>query len=181
MIMDLLILFPIIGFAALGFRDGLVRKLVAIVVAILAMFIAHFLMQDVAKLLIDLSNAQPATAPMTAFFTVFFIIFVLQIVLYRFLAHNYRIGGIVDRIIGSVIGIAQGVLMVSIMFMIFTLQGPPSRRLIWDSRLYRPVVSIAPVIKDYLSNLVASGQESVEQLTAPGETKPDSTAQKPQE
>lgn len=178
MILDLLIIFPVIAFGGLGFRDGIVRKLVAICVAIMTMFIAHLLMQDIAKILIEYFHAQPAGAPMTAFLTVFFILFFLQAVLYRFLTGNYRIGGIVDRIIGSLVGVAEGVLIVSIVIMILTLQGPPSRRLTWDSRLYRPVVSVAPMIKDFLSNLVSSGQESLQKMTSPGESGADSTLQK---
>jgi uncharacterized membrane protein required for colicin V production len=181
MIIDLLILFPILAFGALGFRDGIVRKLVATAVAILAMFIAHLLKQDFAQLLVKTLNAQPATAPMTAFFTIFFIIFLLQSVLYRFLTDNYKIGGIVDRIIGPIIGIVQGVVVVSIVIMILTLQGPASRRLTWDSRLYPAVVSVAPTIKDFLSNLVSSGQESMKEMTSPGEGQVDSTLQKARE
>jgi membrane protein required for colicin V production len=181
MVLDLLIVFPLIAFGLLGFRDGLVRKLVSMAGAILAMFIAHFFMQDIAQLLVQHLHAQPANAPMTAFFTVFFMLFALQSILYRFLTKNYKIGGIVEKIIGVVVGLAQGVLMVSIVLMILTLQGPPSRRMTRDSRLYAPVVSIAPQIKDFLSNLLPSAQESIEKMTSPEGGKVDSTLQKARE
>lgn len=78
MIIDLLILFPVIVFGMLGFRDGSVRKIVAIVVAIIAMFVSQYAMHDFAEFLRDNMHIMPQTAPMTAFFMIFFMMFFLQ-------------------------------------------------------------------------------------------------------
>lgn len=181
MLIDLLIVFPLIAFGALGFRDGSVRKLVAIAVSIGAMFLGQFLMHDVGELLQENLHTQPATAPMTAFFMIFFMIFFLQAILYRFLTESFKIGGIVDRVIGSVIGLVEGVIVVSVVIFILTLQGPPSRKTIWDSRLYLPTASVAPQIMDFFSNLTSSAKESIEKLTSPGEGKVDSTLKAPRQ
>jgi uncharacterized membrane protein required for colicin V production len=105
----------------------------------------------------------------------------LQAVLYRFVGHNYKIGGIVDRVVGVVLGLGEGLLIISVVILILTMQGPPSRRTLWDSRLYHPVASIAPRVMDYFSNLVSSGQESLERMGSPDQPKVDSTLQKPPE
>jgi uncharacterized membrane protein required for colicin V production len=175
MIIDLLILFPLIVFGALGFRDGSIRKIVAIVVVIIGMFLSQYLMHDFAELLRDNMHIQPATAPMTAFFMIFFMLFFLQSLLYRFITDNYKIGKIVDRVIGVVLGTIEGIIIISVIIFVLTMKGPPSRKTIWDSRLYVPTASIAPKIMDFFSNLIPAATNSIQKLTSPEEDKVDST------
>jgi len=175
MLIDLLILFPLIVFGALGFRDGSVRKIVAITVSIIAMFLSQFLMYDFAVFLKDNLHVQSSTAPMTAFFMIFFIMFFLQSVLYRFITDNYKIGKLVDRVVGVLLGTVEGLIVISVVIFVLTMSGPPSRKTIWDSRLYHPTASIAPQIMDFFANLIPAAKKSIESLTAPGEGKADST------
>ena len=175
MLIDLLILFPLIVFGALGFRDGSIRKLVAITVVILAMFISQYLMHDFGGFLKNNLNVQSSTAPMNAFFMIFFIMFFLQSVLYRFITDNYKIGKIADRVVGVVLGTIEGLIVISVVIFVLTFQGPPSRKTIWDSRLYLPTAAIAPRIMDFFANLIPMATESIEKLTSPGEGKADST------
>lgn len=175
MIIDLLILLPLIAFGALGFRDGSVRKLVAIAVSIIGMFLGQYLMRDLGALLIEHMHTQPATAPMTAYFMIFFMLFFLQSVLYRFLTGNYKIGKIADRVIAVVLGTIEGLIVISVVIFVLTMNGPPSRKTIWDSRLYHPTASIAPQIMDFFANLTSTATKSMEKLTSPGGEKVDST------
>lgn len=175
MIIDLLILFPVIIMGALGFRDGSIRKIVAIIVVIIGMFLSQWLMHDFAGFLMDFMHIQPATAPMTAFFMVFFMLFFLQALLYRFITDNYKIGKIVDRVIGVVLGTIEGLIVVSVVIFVLTMKGPPGRKTIWDSRLYVPTASIAPQIMDFFANLGPAATRSFENLTSPEEGKADST------
>jgi uncharacterized membrane protein required for colicin V production len=171
MLIDLLILFPLIVFGALGFRDGSIRKIVAIVVVIIAMFVSQYAMHDFGQFLHDNLRTQSQTAPMTAFFMIFFIMFFLQAVLYRFLTDSYKIGKIVDRVAGVVLGTIEGLLVISTVIFVLTMSGPPSRRTIWDSRLYHPTAAITPQIMDLFANVIPSAaQKSFEQLTSPGDS-----------
>jgi len=200
MIIDLLILFPWVAFGALGFRDASARKLVAIATVIAAMFLGQWLMHDVGTIFRDQLHVQPANAPVDAFLFIFFFLFFVQSILYRFLTGNYKFGGIVDRIIGVPLGLVEGAIVISVVIFIFTMQGPPSRKTIWDSRLYHPTASIAPRIMDMFSSVVTSAGESlrdvtgggskdldtlkredVEKLTSPEGAKVDSTLRAPQQ
>jgi len=200
MIIDLLILFPWVAFGALGFRDASARKLVAIATVIAAMFLGQWLMHDVGTIFRDQLHVQPANAPVDAFLFIFFFLFFVQSILYRFLTGNYKFGGIVDRIIGVPLGLVEGAIVISVVIFIFTMQGPPSRKTLWDSRLYHPTASIAPRIMDMFSSVVTSAGESlrdvtgggskdldtlkredVEKLTSPEGAKVDSTLRAPQQ
>ncbi len=174
MIIDILILLPWVAFGALGFRDASARKLVAIATVIIAMFLGQWLMHDVGKIFIDQLHVQPANAPVDAFLFIFFFVFFLQSILYRFLTGNYKFGGIVDRIIGVPLGLVEGAIVISVVIFIFTMQGPPSRRSIWDSRLYHTAASIAPRIMDLISTGVSSAGDQLREVTAPGSRELDS-------
>ncbi len=181
MVVDIVILLSWVSFGALGFRDSIVRKLVATAVAIIAMFVCQLLMHSVGDLLVEHLHVQPANAPMVAFLYMFLLIFFLQSILYRFLTGNYKIWGIVGRILGVVGGLVEGAVVISIFIFILTMQGPPSRKVIWDSRLYAPTAAIAPQIMDFFSTLIPNTQQSLEKLTSPGEGKADSTLNAPRQ
>jgi hypothetical protein len=77
--------------------------------------------------------------------------------------------------VGVVLGTIEGLIVISVVIFVLTMQGPPSRRTIWDSRLYHPTAAIAPRIMDFFANVVQTGTRSIEKLTSPGEGKADST------
>lgn len=168
MLLDFLFAFPLIISALLGFRDGLVRKLVAIAVIIGGMFLSQIFMKDVADLLVKHVSADKSAAPVTAYFTIFFSLFLLQSLLYRLLAGGYKIGGIADRIIGCALGLFEAALILSVILVMFSLRGIPDRKTARDSRAYKTLISLAPLITDFATNIVPEAQESLEKITKPG-------------
>ena len=174
MIIDVILLLPWVAFGALGFRDASARKLVAIATAVLALFLGQLFMHDLAVVFRDQLHVQPANAPIDAFLFIFFFLFFLQSILYRFLTGNYKFGGIVDRIFGVALGLVEGAVVISVVIFIFTMDGPPSRKTIWDSRLYQPAASIAPRIMDLFSSAFNSANESMRDVASPGSRQLDS-------
>lgn len=172
MTLDFLFLLPLVVFAILGFRDGLVRKLVAIVCVIGAMFAAQYFQQDLGKIMRRELSVDPANAPAQAYFVIFMGIVLLQSLLYRLLTKAYKIGGIADRIIGSALGLFEGMLIISVILVMFSLQGIPDRKLARDSRLYSLLVGIAPRITDIATTAVPDVQESLKELTTPQTEQP---------
>jgi uncharacterized membrane protein required for colicin V production len=168
MIIDVVILLAWVAFGALGFRDASARKLVAIATVILAMFLGQWLMHDVGTIFRDQLHVHPAKAPIDAFLFIFFFTLFVQAILYRFLTGCYKFGGIIDRIIGVPLGLVEGAIVISVFIFIITMDGPPSRKAIWDSRLYHPAASIAPRIMDTFSSVVSSAGESLRDVTGAG-------------
>ncbi len=176
--LDLLLAVPIIVAILVGFRDGLVRKLVAIAATVAALFLAQFLMADAGNALVEAFDVDKSSAPVLGYFSVFFGILILQSLLYRLLAKGYKIGGIADRIIGSVLGFVQASIVVSAILMMLATQGWPSRQARKESRLYRSLVNIAPSLLDTSTTLLPEAQERLKELTRP---QPVAPAPPPQE
>lgn len=167
MVIDLLIIFPIVALSILGFRDGLVKKGIALVVTFLAMVVAQLLLDDMARFFVEEFDVTPGEAPIYGYFTVFFGLIFLQSLTYRLAGQGYKIGGIADRAVGSVFGILQGLLIMSVIFMMLGLLRFPSRTYRVDSRLYKTVVNIAPQLLDISMNVEEQAKEHLEDLTKP--------------
>ena len=182
MIIDIMIIFPIIAFTALGLKDGMVRKGVALGATLAALVIAHLLMDDMAKLYVDEFDVEPSSAVFYGYMTVFFGIILLQSLIFRLTAHDYKIGGIADRIVGSCLGLLQGAFIMSAIFMLLALQRIPSRPYRVDSRLYGTIVNLAPQFLDFALTTVPVTTEEIKAKTGQrldDLTKPQSGAKKP--
>jgi uncharacterized membrane protein required for colicin V production len=153
MLLDLLIITPLILYTALGLRDGVIRKLVAIAVLIAALFIGQLFMQSFGSFLASRRIVNSSDANMYAFLFIFFGMFIVQSLLYRLITSNYKIGGVADRIAGTFLGFIEGTIFVSSVLVILALSGFPDKETSRDTRLYKAVVNIAPQILD-LSNVV---------------------------
>ena len=178
MLIDILIFTPVLTFTLLGWRDGIVRKIVACVVIIVGLFLAQIYMHDVGTYLVEHMGVATTTAPSFGFLIIFLSLIVLQGVIYKLATGSYKIGGIADHIGGTIIGLFEGILFTSCILYLMALNGTPSRRTAKDSQFYKPVVNIAPQILDVASGI---GPETVAKLKelgisteSEGEVKKDS-------
>ncbi|MEX2117128.1 MAG: CvpA family protein [Bacteroidota bacterium] len=166
MIIDLMIIFPVITLCVLGFRDGIVKKGIALLVTFAALISAQLLMSDVADFYVEEFDLERGEAVIYGFYSVFFGLIFLQSLIYRLTASEYKIGGIADRFVGSGLGLLQGLLIMSVIFMMLALRGFPSRQYRVDSRLYKPILNIAPQVLDFTLETVPEATEDLR-----GETK----------
>ncbi|MGB2868974.1 MAG: CvpA family protein [Bacteroidota bacterium] len=167
MLLDIFLGIPLIFTTLLGVRDGIVRKAAAIVAMIGGLILGQIYMRDVGNMLVQTMNVQPADAPVKGFLTIFLAVTLIQGLLYRLVARGYKIGGLADRIIGGGLGFAQGALFMSGLLMIYALQGIPSRSTARDSRLYKPIVNIAPQIVDFVTTVGPETNTKLEQMGTP--------------
>ncbi|MEK6650310.1 MAG: CvpA family protein [Bacteroidota bacterium] len=174
MILDILLGGWLIGASLMGARDGVVRKVVSSAMTIVALLLGQIFLRDAADFLVESAGVDPASAPVQGYLAVFFFIVLAQSLIYRFATGPYKIGGIADRVGGAVMGVVQGVLLLSSFLFIMAIAGSPSRAMKRDSRIYAGIVNIAPQILDALTTL---GPEAMEGLK--GLSSPDSSAVDP--
>ena len=165
MLLDILIGIPMLVFIILGFRDGVVRKLVAIVVMIAGLFLGHLYMRDFGGFLVGRGGIEHDEAPMYAFLFIFLGLFIIQSILYKVLSGSYKIGGMADRIGGIVLGFFEGAIFISSMLFILAMSGFPDRETRRDTRFYKPIVNIAPQILDVSTSI---GPDTFQKLKEAG-------------
>ncbi len=188
MIIDLLIIFPVLTLTTLGMKDGMVKKGVALFVTLIAIVVAHLTMDDMATIFVDEFEMERSNAVFYGYFAVFFGLIVLQSLIFRLTAHDYKIGGIADRVIGSFLGFVQGLFIMSVVFMMLLPQNLPSRTYRTDSRLYGTIVNIAPQFLDFTlttvpettGELKEGAEKRIDEYTKPQEPpkKPAATEKK---
>lgn len=151
----------------MGLRDGLVRKLVGIGAIIIGLFAAQGFMHDVAEFMVsDLGAAREGT-PALAFSLIFFFIVLFASIVYRVTSDNYKIGGVADKVLGATLGFVQGALFASSLLLMMAFSGMPSRATSHDSRLYKPLVNIAPQILDLGGEVGTGAFKNIQDLTRP--------------
>jgi len=153
---------------------------VAVVMAVLSMNLAKIYMGDVGKTLMESFEVESADAPTFGFLLIFFALMLMQTLLYRLLARNYKIGGIVDRILGSVVGFAQGVIVVAAVAYALQLQGFPSQKTVRDARLYTPVANVGTMVLRIADVLAPQIDQHLKELTQPSQPALPGAAGRPQ-
>ena len=171
MLLDLLLGMPLLIFLLLGLRDGVVRKLVACIMIVAGLFLGQLYMHDVGKFMQNNNWIESPNAPMYGFLIIFLSIIIVQTLLYKILTKGYKIGGIADRVGGTILGLIEGGLFLSSLLFIFALVGIPERETVRDSRFYKTVVNIAPQILDFTSTLGPDAIEKLKEVGNPGEIK----------
>lgn len=171
MLLDLILFCPLILYTLLGLRDGLVRKLVSIGAIILALFLSQAYMHDMGEFLIADLGTSPGNAPTLGFLIIFIFITLIVSVIYKVTSDNFKIGGVADKVLGAILGFVQGALLASCFLLFLAFKGMPSRETIRDSRLYKPIVNLAPQILDLGSELGPGAVKNLENLTKPADKK----------
>jgi len=171
MLLDILIFIPILMCILFGLRDGIVRKIVAIVVIIAGLILGQLYMRDVGDFFAGHGGINRDDAPIYGFLTIFLSSLIIQGLLYRILAKNYKIGGLADRVGGIVLGFIEGVLFVSSMLFIFAMTDFPDRNNKRDSQFYKSVVNIAPQILDMTSTVGPNVYNKLKEVGSPDSTK----------
>jgi uncharacterized membrane protein required for colicin V production len=168
MLLDILIFTPLLLYILLGVRDGTVRKLIAIVVLIGGLIAGQIYMRDVGAMIVGRGGIDSEDAPIYGFLIIFFGLFILQSLLYKIITKNYKIGGIPDRVGGTVLGFIEGAIFVSSLLFIFAMAGFPDRQTKHDSSFYKSFVNIAPQILDLTSTVGPDVLEKFKEIGTPG-------------
>ncbi len=155
----------------MGFRDGIVRKLVGIAAIVLGLFLAQGFMHELTQFLSSTAGSSQEGSPGLSFSIIFFTVTLAASVIYKFVSGNYKIGGIADKVLGAALGLIQGALMASCILLMMAFSGTPSRRTVEDSRLYKPLVNLAPQILDLGAELGPGAVKNIQDLTKPGGNK----------
>ncbi len=171
MLLDLILVCPLILYTLFGLRDGLVKKLVGIAAVVAGLFLGQGFMRDAGNFMVEYLSAAKSNAPAVGFLLIFLLTTLLTSVVYRIASRNYKIGGIADRILGSILGFIQGALIASSLLLISAMVGSPSHTTARDSRLYKPLVNLAPQILDLGSEMGPETVKHIESLTSPNPEK----------
>jgi len=144
-----IIVFLLIGFI-LGFRDGLVRKLIGIIGLVLGLFLAYEFFNEVANILMPYLNNERQLALIVGWILIFLCTLVVFSIIKR-LAHPLdKVNKFLNQMIGGIAGVLQIVFFISAILLLLNIFNIPSNEAKNGSIFYNRVYNILPNSIDYV-------------------------------
>lgn len=150
--LDIIIIIPVLVFAFLGFRKGLVVEVATLVALIVGIFAAIYLSSYVSGLLVNQFGMNERYVQVVSFILIFIVVLILVHLLAKLVekAVNMAALGIVNKLLGSVFSICKIVFILSLLIWVFNKidinQRIVTREKRDNSLLYKPVGAVAPLI-----------------------------------
>ncbi|MDI6767176.1 MAG: CvpA family protein [Bacteroidota bacterium] len=162
---DILIVVGILLFVVLGIRDGFFKKIFGILGFLGGLICATKFMVPFAETFIDWIGFSEEISLILAFF----IIFILFVVLVNLFYHWFGQSGsgtieLWSRIIGGILGFAQGLVAVSLVLVMFSFYDIPTKEDRSDSFLYKDTIKIAPNVFNYMTKWIPDSKMFFEEI-----------------
>lgn len=135
--------FLIIGFL-LGFKDGLLKKILSLLGFIVAIIAAIYLSPKVRPFFIDALNFSPKTSLYVSIILIFLLFFILSKIVVKLFKPQNSVLGFIDRLIGGIIGIFQLGLFLSALLIILNFFEYPTQEEKKQIKYYSLVYNLIP-------------------------------------
>ena len=157
--LDLIIGIPILLMAIGGFRRGLIKEVAALAALILGIYFAIYFSDVTAKFLIEHFNIGHRYVFIVAFIITFIGVVLVVSLIGRLLnkVASLAMLGPVNKILGLVFGLLKGIVIMSVLIMLFNMIDTRASILRLETKeeslLYGPVGQVAPLILMNIQNI----------------------------
>jgi uncharacterized membrane protein required for colicin V production len=162
---DILIGVGIFLFAALGFRDGFMRKIFGILGFWGGLIFATKFMNPLGEFFNHMIGLSSEIALILSFCVIFLAITLFVNLVYRWTGDTTRgTLPISSRFAGAILGAGQGVVAVSLILLmlnIFDVPAPESRK---DSTLYHTSIKVAPAVFNYSTKWMPRSRAFIDEV-----------------
>lgn len=175
----ILIAIIIIGFI-LGYKDGLVRKLIGLAGLILAIYLAITYASEIGEKLAPIFNNENYLAKIIGGFVIFMGTILIVSIIKRLIHPVDKVNKFLNQLLGGIAGIIQIIFFASIFLLLLNILNIPKEEDKNNSLLYASIYSITPnfidlivgsdfktegFLKDYIDS--KSNEEIPEELLSP--------------
>lgn len=139
----------LIGFI-LGYKDGLIRKVIGLVGIILAIILAVNYSSEVGEYLSPMFNDENYLAKIVSGFVIFFATILVFAILKRLIHPSDKVNKFLNQLLGGIAGSIQIVFITSVFLLILNIIDIPKKTDIDKSFLYSSVYSVIPTTIDLI-------------------------------
>ncbi len=139
----------VIGFI-LGFKDGLVRKIIGLIGVILGIILAIEFSNDLGKTVAPLFDNEIYFARIASGFFIFIIIFLLAAILKRVVHPHDKVNKLINQTLGGIAGVLQIIIFLSGLLFFLNLFSVPKKEIKEKSALYASIYSVLPKSVDMI-------------------------------
>lgn len=145
----IIIAFILLGFV-LGFKDGLIRKLIGLSGVFLGIFLAVKLSDKFARFITPVFNDEVYLAGIAAPVVIFLLTILAASIIKRLVHPHDKVNRSLNQILGGVTGIIQIVFFLSAVLLLLALFKYPANEVKNKSMFYGSVYSVVPTTVDFL-------------------------------
>lgn len=161
---DIIILATVCLAGFLGYRSGLIKKILGIASFIVGLIAATKLMGPIGRAISNSFSLSIDVSYIFAFFLVFAAIIVLQNIISKKVGKVGGGAGLVNRLGGTILGIFQGTLALSLILIMFSVFSLPRESTRTNSILYKPTLNFAPLLFDLFNTFLPESRSFYEEL-----------------
>ena len=154
----ILIFFLFIGFI-LGFKDGLIRKVIGFIGLLLAIFLAFNFADEGGKILAPIFNGERDLSVIVAGIIIFFLTILIVAILKRILHPVDKVNLFMNQLLVGISGLIQMVYFLSGVLILLSIFNFPHQKVRQNSYLYEPVYKVLPVTIDLILGENSSAKE----------------------
>ena len=145
----IIVVMILIGFI-LGYKDGVVRKIIGVIGFVLAVYLAFEYSDSLGKFISPFFNDEIYLSGLVAGFLIFSVVILVFAIVKRLLHPFDKVNRFANQFIGGLVGIIQILFFVSAFFMLLNIFDIPDNSTRKDSTLYTPVYGIVPTTIDLI-------------------------------
>lgn len=177
---DIVIVFLVTLPTWFGFRKGFLRKLLGIAGIIAGFILAIKFYDTLTPILSKVIKENPVFVNVLSFLIIIGIVYGASIWVARFIANMNSGTSLVDKILGTIIGFLQGLLVASVLLYNLSFANLPSKETRENSLLYGTIIKIAPAMFDKIIEYFPGLQDLYNEYKNPA-VKPNEQQNKPAE
>ena len=158
----IIIIFFAVGFI-LGFKDGLIRKLIGLAGILIGIFLAVKFSDSFGKIITPFFNNEGYLAGIIGGFIIFIATIIIASIIKRLVHPHDKVNKLVNQISGGIIGSIQILFFLSVIFLLLGVFNFPNEKTASKSWFYKPVYSIVPGTigfliggKDFIKDFIES-------------------------
>ncbi|MDP4172662.1 MAG: CvpA family protein [Bacteroidota bacterium] len=139
----------ILGFI-LGYKDGLVRKIIGLIGIFLGIFLAVKLSPKLGQLISPLFDNEEYLAGIIAGIAVFIIVIIATTILKRVIHPHDKVSKFANQMLGGLTGVIQILFFTSGFFLFLNIFNVPNKKTADKALLYHPVAEVMPKTIDFM-------------------------------
>ena len=144
-----IILLLVIGFV-LGYKDGMVRKLIGVFGFILAVYLSIKFAPQAGQFIDGAFGIEYYLAELIGGAVIFFLVILITAIIKRVVHPFDKVNNLINQILGAVVGTGQMLLFISALLLLLNIFNFPSGKLKNDSFLHGKVLKVIPSIINYV-------------------------------
>lgn len=153
----------IIGFI-LGFKDGLIRKVIGLIGLVVAIILAYKFADDFGNILQPVFNKDEYFSNVIAGILIFLVTILISSIIKRLVHPSDKINLFINQFIGGIIGIIQIVFFLSGLFLFLKVFSFPDKNTGNNSLLYRSIYNLIPSSVDLVLGEREKGADIIKSI-----------------